>query len=101
MELARAPVVCRHIPGLQLVFGVTALSWPEWRAVLVLSAPVVLLDEALKFVSRGGLGAWGRAVSWACTFCWRSRRYMGVSSDGARYGEAGEDGEEMQKLRST
>lgn len=94
-------VPCRHIPGLQLVFGVTALSWPEWRAVLLLSAPVVLLDEGLKFVSRGGLASWGRALTWACTFCWRSRRYMGVAGDGTRYDEDAGDGQEMQKLRST
>lgn len=27
-------------------------SWAEWRMVLLLSAPVVLLDEALKLVTR-------------------------------------------------
>jgi hypothetical protein len=29
------------------------MSWREWIAVLVLSAPVVALDEVLKLVSRG------------------------------------------------
>lgn len=27
-------------------------SWAEWRVVLLLSAPVVLVDEVLKLVSR-------------------------------------------------
>lgn len=27
-------------------------SWAEWRMVLLLSAPVVLVDEALKLVTR-------------------------------------------------
>jgi hypothetical protein len=68
--------VCRYVPALAAIFGVTALSWAEWRAVLWLSAPVVLTDEVLKAVSRqleqpGGLAtvtwlprSWGRyAVS--------------------------------------
>ncbi len=41
-----------YVPWLAAVFGVTPLSWPEWQAVLVLSAPVVLVDEVLKWMSR-------------------------------------------------
>ena len=46
-----------YIPPLALLFSVTALGGREWRAILLLSAPVVLLDEVLKFVSRRA--AWG------------------------------------------
>lgn len=54
-----------YVPGLALLFGITHLSWPEWRAVLLLSAPVIALDELMKALSRrrlgGGGGAGGRA----------------------------------------
>ena len=43
---------CRYVPALAAIFGVTALSWAEWRAILLLSAPVILTDEVLKGVSR-------------------------------------------------
>jgi hypothetical protein len=65
--------VCRYIPGLQAVFGATALSWREWRAVIVLSAPVVVLDEVLKMVSRGELRFIERLMRWAWScICSRS-----------------------------
>jgi len=34
------------------VFGVAPLSWAEWKLVLAVSAPVILLDEVLKLVTR-------------------------------------------------
>ena len=34
------------------VFGVAPLSWAEWQLVLAVSGPVLLLDEALKLVTR-------------------------------------------------
>jgi P-type Ca2+ transporter type 2A len=45
-------LLCRYIPGLAGIFGVTALSWAEWRVIVLLSAPVIATDEVLKAVSR-------------------------------------------------
>ncbi|KAK9866315.1 hypothetical protein WJX84_004041 [Apatococcus fuscideae] len=44
-----------YVPAFAAMFGVQALGWSEWKAVLWLSAPVVLLDEILKWVSRNVL----------------------------------------------
>jgi Ca2+ transporting ATPase len=48
---------------LAALFGITGLGAAEWRAVLALSAPVILVDEALKAASRrrgaGRGGRWG------------------------------------------
>lgn len=41
-----------YIPFLQGLFAIVPLDWNEWRAVLVISAPVVLIDEVLKGVER-------------------------------------------------
>ena len=41
-----------YIPPLALLFSVAPLGLREWRTILLLSAPVVLLDEVLKFISR-------------------------------------------------
>ncbi|XP_020598282.1 calcium-transporting ATPase, endoplasmic reticulum-type isoform X1 [Phalaenopsis equestris] len=41
-----------YVPFLSSVFGVVALSLKEWILVLVVSFPVVLIDEVLKFVGR-------------------------------------------------
>lgn len=38
-------------PRLQALFHITPLNWVEWKAVLYLSAPVLAIDEVLKFVS--------------------------------------------------
>ncbi|KII89028.1 hypothetical protein PLICRDRAFT_40683 [Plicaturopsis crispa FD-325 SS-3] len=40
-----------YIPVLTSLFAITPLNWIEWRAVLYMSAPVVVLDEILKFIS--------------------------------------------------
>jgi len=34
------------------VFQVTALTVPQWMAVLKISIPVLLIDETLKFIAR-------------------------------------------------
>lgn len=35
----------------QTLFAITPLNWAEWQAVLYISAPVILIDEVLKFVT--------------------------------------------------
>ncbi|KAI0689133.1 calcium-transporting ATPase [Cytidiella melzeri] len=40
-----------YIPVFTTLFAITPLNWAEWRAVLYFSAPVVLIDEVLKFIS--------------------------------------------------
>ncbi|EFJ40103.1 hypothetical protein VOLCADRAFT_84661 [Volvox carteri f. nagariensis] len=44
--------VILYVPFLADVFAIVPLSWPEWQLVLLWSAPVILLDEVLKFVGR-------------------------------------------------
>ncbi|KAF8892581.1 Ca-transporting ATPase [Infundibulicybe gibba] len=40
-----------YVPFFTTLFAITPLNWIEWKAVLWLSAPVVVLDEILKFIS--------------------------------------------------
>lgn len=35
-----------------MVFQIRPLSWTQWVVVLKLSLPVILMDEALKFLAR-------------------------------------------------
>ena len=42
-----------YTPILQAVFGIVPLGWDEWYIVLGWSAPIILIDEALKYVERG------------------------------------------------
>ena len=39
----------RHL--LQTVFSTTPLNWEEWKTVIYLSAPVLVLEEVLKLIS--------------------------------------------------
>eukprot|EP00002_Diphylleia_rotans_P015085 TRINITY_DN291_c0_g1_i3.p1 TRINITY_DN291_c0_g1~~TRINITY_DN291_c0_g1_i3.p1 ORF type:complete len:1007 (-),score=269.67 TRINITY_DN291_c0_g1_i3:612-3632(-) len=41
-----------YTPGLALMFSVAPLNWLEWKQVLIISAPVVIVDELLKLFSR-------------------------------------------------
>ncbi|KAJ7219107.1 Ca-transporting ATPase [Mycena pura] len=40
-----------YVPFFTSLFAITPLNWIEWKAVLYLSAPVVVIDEVLKFIS--------------------------------------------------
>lgn len=59
-----------YVPGLALLFGITHLNAAEWWCVILLSAPVILLDEVLKWFSRRGVGS-------GFGFAGSSRRYVG------------------------
>ncbi|MCJ1307895.1 hypothetical protein MMC25_001543 [Agyrium rufum] len=41
-----------YIPVLQSLFSIVPLNWMEWQAVLLISFPVILIDEVLKFFER-------------------------------------------------
>ncbi|KAA6415685.1 MAG: calcium-translocating P-type SERCA-type [Lasallia pustulata] len=41
-----------YTPFLQGLFSIIALNWNEWQAVLLISIPVIFIDEILKFFER-------------------------------------------------
>ena len=41
-----------HVPILASIFGIVPLSSNEWMLVMLVSAPVVLIDEVLKLIAR-------------------------------------------------
>ncbi|KAI2640428.1 calcium-transporting ATPase sarcoplasmic/endoplasmic reticulum type [Hypomontagnella submonticulosa] len=41
-----------YTPFLQGLFSILPLNWTEWKAVLIISAPVILIDEVLKAIER-------------------------------------------------
>ncbi|KAJ5647595.1 hypothetical protein N7490_003967 [Penicillium lividum] len=41
-----------YIPFLASLFAIIPLNWTEWQAVLVISVPVIVIDEILKLVER-------------------------------------------------
>jgi Ca2+-transporting ATPase len=44
--------VILYVPVLATIFSIVPLSLNEWLLVLVVSFPVILIDEVLKFVGR-------------------------------------------------
>merc|ERR1712146_135498 len=44
--------VILYVPQLSQLFQLQPLNWDEWQAVLLLSFPVIILDEILKFIAR-------------------------------------------------
>ena len=45
-------MIILYVPPLAIMFSVEALRQREWMAILVLSFPVIIVDEALKYISR-------------------------------------------------
>lgn len=45
-------VAILYVPFLRALFSIEALNSTEWQAVIWMSAPVVLIDEVLKFMER-------------------------------------------------
>lgn len=41
-----------YTPFLQTLFSIVPLNWKEWQAVLLISIPVIFIDEILKFAER-------------------------------------------------
>ena len=41
-----------YTPFLQALFSIEPLNWTEWKAVLYISAPVIVIDEVLKAIER-------------------------------------------------
>ncbi|KAF8343779.1 calcium-transporting ATPase [Cantharellus anzutake] len=40
-----------YVPFFTVLFQIAPLNWAEWRAILYLSFPVIVIDEILKFIS--------------------------------------------------
>lgn len=41
-----------YVPFLNRMFSITPLDWSEWQGVLLISFPVLIIDESLKLLSR-------------------------------------------------
>lgn len=57
-------MVILYTPPLAALFSVQALSWREWQIILLLSFPVILLDELLKLISRTLFSEQGAKAGW-------------------------------------
>ncbi|KAL1920905.1 uncharacterized protein VTP21DRAFT_11540 [Calcarisporiella thermophila] len=44
--------VILYVPFFSTLFAIVPLNWGEWKAVILISLPVILLDEVLKYASR-------------------------------------------------
>ncbi|CAE6425821.1 unnamed protein product [Rhizoctonia solani] len=40
-----------YIPFFTTLFSITPLNWEEWKAVILISLPVIAIDEVLKYIS--------------------------------------------------
>lgn len=40
-----------YVPFFSTLFVITPLNWAEWKAVIYLSLPVIVIDEAFKLVN--------------------------------------------------
>jgi P-type Ca2+ transporter type 2A len=59
--------------GRQSIFAIVPLNWIEWKAVLWLSAPVVVIDEVLKLLS---VRLYLFFLSFSCLIWLFSRHYL-------------------------
>jgi Ca2+ transporting ATPase len=41
-----------YVPFFTHLFAITSLTWPEWQGVILISLPVLFLDEFMKLISR-------------------------------------------------
>ncbi|KAL9359520.1 hypothetical protein Peur_047643 [Populus x canadensis] len=49
-------ILILYVHPLSILFSVMPLSWSEWKVVLYLSFPVIIIDEVLKFFARNSKG---------------------------------------------
>lgn len=40
-----------YVPFFSTLFQIVPLNWQEWKAVVAISFPVILIDEVLKWVT--------------------------------------------------
>lgn len=50
-----------YVPFFSSLFQIVPLNWQEWKAVVLISFPVILLDEGLKFISISPAGPSAKA----------------------------------------
>ncbi|KAL4420461.1 hypothetical protein ABPG75_010117 [Micractinium tetrahymenae] len=96
-----------YVPPLAAMFSVVALTWAEWRMVLLLSAPVVLVDEVLKLISRRFMttpearsAASGQLLGWLPFRLRRRGRALSTELTSIITGNGGESGGALSRKRS-